>query len=238
MRVADCRMSTTRVQRRRPSIVTPWRTRLLAFGPAALATIAIAVLAPAWLHGILRGVAAYDAGTLVLLAVCWTLGMQQDPRRTSARASMEDPGRNAVLGVVLLTVAVALISAISILGRGPHVPTATEKAFVYGLGIAAVVLGWGLIHTMFTFRYAHMYYFDDDDDNEADRGLKFPGTDDPNDYDFAYFAFVIGMTFQVSDVQITDRGVRRVALGHGLISFAYNTAILALGINIISGLLH
>ena len=231
-------MSSGTIRQPGPSSAGAWGGRLLAFGAAGVAAALIAVAAPPWLHGTTRGVAAYDAATFVLLIIFWTVGMQSDARKTSARASVEDPGRNAILGIVLVTVAVALISAISILGHGPHVTTGIEKSFVYGLGIAAVVLGWILIHTTFSFRYAHMYYFDDDDDNYADRGLKFPGTDDPDDYDFAYFSFVIGMTFQVSDVQITDRGVRRVVLGHGLISFAYNTAILALGINIISGLLH
>jgi uncharacterized membrane protein len=91
---------------------------------------------------------------------------------------------------------------------------------------------------MFVFRYAHLFYFDSDDDGTAQRGLIFPGTKEPNDFDFAYFSFVIGMTFQVSDVQIKDSGVRRVALFHALISFAYNTTIVALVINIVSGLFH
>jgi uncharacterized membrane protein len=68
--------------------------------------------------------------------------------------------------------------------------------------------------------------------------LTFPGTTDPDDYDFAYFAFVVGMTFQVSDVQITDPGVRSVVLLHGILSFGYNTAILALVVNLASNLLN
>ena len=70
------------------------------------------------------------------------------------------------------------------------------------------------------------------------RGLLFPGTDKPDDYDFAYFSFVVGMTFQVSDVQVVDKDVRRLVLLHGLVSFAYNTAILALVVNLASGLLY
>ena len=91
---------------------------------------------------------------------------------------------------------------------------------------------------MFTLRYAHLFYFDENDDHQADGGLTFPGTQKPNDYDFAYFAFVVGMTFQVSDVQVTRPAMRKVVLLHGLISFGYSTAILALGVNIVSGLLH
>jgi uncharacterized membrane protein len=164
--------------------------------------------------------------------------MHAHPKDTECRAAVEDPGRNAVLALVIVSVIGGLASAISIIGRGPHVANAGEKSIVYVLGLAAVFLGWFLIHTLFTFRYAHLYYYDDDGDNEADRGLTFPGTQMPNDYDFAYFSFVVGMTFQVSDVQITDSGVRRVVLLHGLISFAYNSTILALVINLVSGLIH
>lgn len=223
---------------RRPFMQAPWRGRLIVFSAAALAVLAVNVAAPVWLTGISRAVAAYDAAAAVLIVLFWTLAMHANPSHTQERAAVEDPGRNAVLGIVLLSVIIGLASAIAILGRVPHVNTVNEKLVIYLLGVGAVVTGWLLIHTLFTFRYAHLFYFDDDDDNQADRGLTFPGTKEPSDFDFAYFSFVVGMTFQVSDVQVTDSGVRRVVLFHGLISFAYNTAILALVINIASGLLH
>jgi uncharacterized membrane protein len=229
---------TSSATKRQPFFVNPWRSRLVAFGFAGSIGAVVMLAAPAWLHGTIRAVAAYDFGSVALLAVFWFLAMHSDPQFTSARASIEDPPRNLVLGVVLMSVAVALWAAVSILGRGPNVATSHEKAIAYGFGIAAVAIGWTLIHTMFTFRYAHLFYYDDDDDNEADRGLLFPGTKDPNDFDFAYLSFGIGTTFQVSDVQITDRGIRRVVLFHSIVSFVYNSTILALLINIVSGLLH
>jgi uncharacterized membrane protein len=221
-----------------PNINIAWRNRLVAFGSAAIVGIAMELGAPAWLHGISRAVSAYDAAALTLVVLFWSVAMHADPERTQRRAAQEDPGRNIVLGIVLVAVVAGLASAIAILGHGPQVATRSEKFVGYGLAIGAVVVGWLLIHTMFTFRYAHLYYFDDDDDNEADRGLTFPGGEDPSDYDFAYFSFVVGMTYQVSDVQITDRRVRRLVLYHALISFAYATMILALAINIVSGLVH
>jgi len=221
-----------------PFVRTPWRGRLVGFGGAGLAALAVVFLSPAWLTGTSRAVAAYDASALVVLAVFWTIGMHSNAKFTQVRAAVDDPGRNIVLFVVLLSVGVGLVSAVAILGAGPHVPSMNEKGVVYALGLIAVVAGWSLIHTIFVFRYAHLYYYDDDDDNEADRGLTFPGTEEPTDYDFAYFSFVIGMTFQVSDVQITDERVRRVVLFHAIISFAYNTAIVALVINLLSGLFH
>src|ERR1700743_2684598 len=106
------------------------------------------------------------------------------------------------------------------------------------LVITSVIVSWVLVHTLFTLRYAHMYYDTDDDEGNAKPmgGLEFPKEENPDYLDFVYFAFVIGMTFQVSDVEISDRQIRRLAWVHGMISFAFNTAIVALSINVISGL--
>jgi uncharacterized membrane protein len=101
-----------------------------------------------------------------------------------------------------------------------------------------VLSSWILIHTIFALHYAHAFYRECDDDPESGNGsgLMFPGEEHPDYVDFAYFSFVIGMTFQVSDVQITSSRIRRLALVHGLLSFCFNTVILALAINIGSSL--
>ena len=107
------------------------------------------------------------------------------------------------------------------------------------LAVGTVLCSWALVHTVFTLRYAHLYYLGSTEKADGDPcgGLDFPAEKTPDYMDFTYFSFVIGMTFQVSDVQITSRRIRRLALVHGLVSFAFNTVILALSINIISGLL-
>ncbi len=212
-----------------------WRSRAIAFGSAVAGALLAYLFAPAWLQGTVRAVAAYDVAAVILLAIHWRYTLVDDARTTGARGAQEDPGRNLVLGVILISIFFGLASAVVILGKGPNVPAA-DRALAIGFGVAAVALGWLLIHTTFIFRYSHLFYFDDDDDGNATRGLIFPGTTDPDDFDFAYFSFVIGMTFQVSDVQITDPAVRRVVLLHGIISFVYNTAILALVVNLASGL--
>ena len=124
-----------------------------------------------------------------------------------------------------------LYAALGVLGHDSsaqsHVPGTSA------LGIGAIVLSWTLIHTFATLRYAHLYYAKGDGS-----GLEFPKTKDPSDYDFAYFAFVIGMTFQTSDVNITSTAIRRLALVHALISFGFNVAIIAVAVNIATGLLH
>jgi uncharacterized membrane protein len=201
---------------------------------AVLGAASIVVFAPAWLRGTTRFVAGYNLAALVLLAFYWLHGLRRNARETQRRAEIEDPGRNVVLTIVLLSCLTGLASAIAILGRGPNVPP-NDRSLALGVGLAAVALGWLLIHSAFAFRYAHLYY--EDDDGRMRRGLVFPGNHPPDDYDFAYFSFVIGMTFQVSDVQVVDSGVRRLVLLHGVIAFLYNTAILALVINLASGLL-
>jgi uncharacterized membrane protein len=107
------------------------------------------------------------------------------------------------------------------------------------LSVAAIVLSWVLVHTLFTLRYAHFYYIDalKVERDSIEGGLIFPEDKSPDYLDFAYFAFVIGMTCQVSDVQISSKAMRRLATVHGLIAFAFNTAILALFVNIIAGLI-
>ncbi|HEY5427144.1 MAG TPA: DUF1345 domain-containing protein [Candidatus Tumulicola sp.] len=205
---------------------------------AAIVAVAIGFFGPSWLRSMVRVVAVYDAAVLAILLYYWRVVMLTDAADTKRRAASQDPGRDVVFVAILLAVGFGLLAAIAILGRGPHDEAPHHAAAIYALGFGAVVLGWLLIHTIFLFHYAHLYYSDWRRDKEGDRGLIFPGTNEPNDIDFAYFSFVLGMTFQVSDVQITDRRIRRPALAHGMISFAYNTAILAVVVNIVSNLLH
>ena len=105
------------------------------------------------------------------------------------------------------------------------------------VSFCSILFSWALVHTILTFHYAHLYYDDQKDDPLQNReGLSFPKEKAPDYIDFAYFSFVVGMTFQVSDVQITDRRMRRLVLAHGLISFLLNTFVVALTVNFIAGL--
>jgi len=104
------------------------------------------------------------------------------------------------------------------------------------LAVAGMMLSWVMVHTIFTFHYAHLYYFRANDDTPNSEALDFPQTPKPDYLDFAYYSFVIGMTFQVSDVNINSRIMRRTTLAHALLSFALNTFVVALTINLIAGL--
>ncbi|MBV8750164.1 MAG: DUF1345 domain-containing protein [Candidatus Eremiobacteraeota bacterium] len=212
-----------------------WRTRkrLVNFGVAGLVALIVHTVVPTWLHGATRFVAAYDAGALALLLLNWRV-LHDDPAQTRARAADEDPGRNVVTLVILSAVAVGLVAAIAIVGHGPQVRTDLERWEAYALGLIAIIVGWFLVHTVYTFRYAHLYYFDDDGDGCG--GVTFPGTPEPSDYDFAYLSFTIGTSFAISDPQVTETRIRREIMVHSIISFAYNSVIIGMVINLFAGI--
>ncbi len=214
---------------------TAWAGRAIGFGSAIVVGLVVSFFGPTWLHGTVRAVAVYDGAALAYLVAALVTVVQDDADLTRERAARADPGRNIVLLVVLVTVSVGFAAAIAILGKGPKVPTALERETAIGLAIASVVIGWSLIHTLFAFRYAHLYYIGP----KHPPRLIFPANDtDPDDYDFLYYSFVIGMTYQVSDVSIADETLRRVTLGHALLSFAFNTSIIAFGVNLVTNLVH
>ena len=154
-------------------------------------------------------------------------------------AKKEDSSRTIIFIFILLAAIISLFAVIILL---KILPDTKQIGYRYHIGfsILSVVLSWLLIHTVFTFRYAHLYYTcrseEKDMAKETEGGLEFPGDNSPDYMDFAYFSFVLGMTFQVSDVQISSRQIRKLALLHGLISFLYNTVILALCVSIVSNL--
>lgn len=183
-----------------------------------------------------RLIAGWNAGALTLLVLAWAIIWECDTEKTRSRAATEDPGRNAVWAIVLGASTLSLFSAAYVLRRAKTLAPRYEALLVI-LCLAAVVSAWCLTHTAYTLRYAHLHYRDDDDDGSQDGGLVFPGGKPPDYYDFAYFSFTVGMCFQVSDVSITSSPIRRAVLVHSVLSFAYNTAILALAMNLVAGLL-
>jgi uncharacterized membrane protein len=180
----------------------------------------------------------YAASTLLL---AWISILYSSPQEIRRVTSPQDSSR-AIITSLLLLAAVASIFSVVVLLRQPaqFAPVSTEPLSLrVALSFTAVVCSWSLVHTTFALRYAHIFYDTPASGKGAahEEGLSFPGTDEPDFLDFAYFAFVIGMTSQVSDVAITSRRMRRQALLHGVISFGFNTMVLALGVNVMSGLI-
>jgi uncharacterized membrane protein len=175
-------------------------------------------------------VAGWDAGGVVMLGLAWWLIGTADAEEMRQRAATVDPGRRAVSLTVIAGCVFSLFAAAVVMRRAEHLtPTSAALGLLSTLCLSAVIIAWLLVHTAYTLRYAHLYYCDDD---EGIGGLEFPGQLRPDALDFAYFAFTLGMCFQVSDVAISNRLIRRAALGHALLSFLFNTAILALALNL------
>ena len=173
-----------------------------------------------------------------VLFFAWTTILVKHPKQISTVASEQDASYLVIFTVVVFAAFVSLFAIILLL-HGLPVDSRRLLDEHIVLSVVAVALSWFLIHTLFTIRYAHLYYTlpagaSKDNHNYAG-GLIFPGEGLPDFLDFAYFSFVIGMTFQTADVSISGRTIRRFSLLHGFLSFVYNTSIIALSINIISG---
>lgn len=194
---------------------------------------AVFVLVPAQ-HGLtLRVTAAWDAGALAMGTLAWWFIGRVPATTTRAWAASEDPGRRLVGALVTVASAFSLFATGYALREARTCPAETRPAFL-ALGLLAVASAWALTHTTFTLRYAHLYYRDG---VEHEGGLEFPGGHHPAYLDFAYFAFTLGMCFQVSDVAVTSPLLRKTVLFHSVLSFAYNTVILGIALNFAIGTL-
>lgn len=168
------------------------------------------------------------AGSAVYLLWSWWTIWPMDAAATSAHALREDPGR-AATDTVLVSAAVASLGAVALLllsgksgGANPDIQAAVS--------VMAVALAWALVHTLFANRYARLYY------TGPDGGISFNEDDLPQYSDFAYFAFTVGMTFQVSDTNITTKEIRATALRHALLSYLLGAVVIAATINLVAGL--
>jgi uncharacterized membrane protein len=197
-----------------------------------IAWFATATLGLSWLT---RALLVGDIAGLTLLAFASWIIISTNSDETRKHAASEDPGRKIVWFVVLAVSAFALFAATFVLTRDRALQ-GRESTLVLVLLLATTIASWLLTHTAFTFRYAHQFYRGGPDD---EGGIQFPHDADdkleaPDYLDFAYFAFTIGMCFQVSDSAVTDRGIRHTVLAHALLSFAYNTGIIALVLSIVT----
>lgn len=178
---------------------------------------------------------AFAATTLLII---WSNILLFHPRETAEVAHEQDNTRFMMFLFVIAAACISLFAIILLLQSAPSSKGLNNHIL---LTAASVFCSWTLIHTVFTLRYAHMYYTYNSRQHleageEPHGGLDFPGAEHPDFLDFAYFSFVLGMTFQTADVTITGRNIRRLALLHGFLAFVYNTIIVALSINIVSGL--
>jgi uncharacterized membrane protein len=175
----------------------------------------------------------WDFFSFCILALMWIRIIRANPQSVSQSAKLQDSSQTAIFVFVVVSACTSLLALAVLLHTAKDLSRAKLNEHIL-LSAATVICSWVLVHTVFALHYANVFY--KACTKEGD-GLLFPEEKCPDYMDFAYFSFVIGMTSQVSDVQISSRQIRRLALVHGMVSFAFNVVIVALTINIISGLL-
>jgi uncharacterized membrane protein len=184
----------------------------------------LAVLVSGWRSATCL-LAGWDVSSALYLGLAFQMMARSDAGDIRRRAALQDEGQFTIL---TLTVGAALASLAAIFAELSTSATATRQPGHVILATLTILLSWALIHTIFALHYTHEYY-----DDTGGQGMVFPGGEaDPDYWDFIYFSFVIGMTSQVSDVAITSKEIRRTATVHGIVSFMFNAALLALTVNI------
>jgi uncharacterized membrane protein len=200
------------------------------FISAVLGLITMLVL-PATL--ITRTLIGWDVGVLIyLVAAAVVMTQCSSASAMQSNAAAQDEGAWAIL---VLTAAAGLASLIAIFAELAAIERTDPHYGIYvTLAIGTVVLSWTFIHTIFALHYAHEFY----GTGEHKNGLHFPGDAAPDYWDFIYFSFVVGMTFQVSDVAVMHKTVRRTVVAHGALSFFFTTAVVAMAVNIAASIIQ
>ena len=199
----------------------------LRFYGAALIGLAFYLLAPP-LPELIRPIAAGDLFFVAYLAAMAVMTLRLGGGALRARAAREDEGIALVVLIVLTVITFCCVAVVAVLNQRQ-----APSTFSLVLAVAAAPLGWLTLHTVAAFHYANLFYAPAGPHKPGGHagGLQFPGTERPNIWDFLYYAFVVGMTAQVSDVQVMTTKVRRATLGHSVVSFFFNTAIIAMAVN-------
>jgi uncharacterized membrane protein len=219
-------MSVPRL-RRRPLLLRILRARVRLFASAAIGIAVTVVLSfvTRWPLAT-RALTGWDIGVALYLSLAAHVMATSTVDVLRNHAAEQDEGQGAIL---VLSVSAALASLVAIFGElRPNSAGGGERqaAHVFLAGVT-ILLSWAFIHTIFALHYAYEFY-----DVHVPGGLAFPGDDEPDYWDFVYFSFIIGMTSQVSDVAVTSKGIRRIVVAHGVLSFIFNVALLALTINL------
>lgn len=199
--------------------------RLVATAVVAAALGAVAAFVAPWQIAVLTG---WCTGALAFLAQVVREIAGSDAARTKEIATREDVSHVLADATLIAAASASLIGVGFALAKAGEYHGGTRGSLT-GLGVISVVLAWLMVQTIYLLRYARVYY-------ETDDGVDFGG-EEPDYHDFAYLAFTIGMTYQVSDTAITRRELRRTVLRHALLSFVFATAFIAVLVNVVGGLL-
>jgi len=202
------------------------RLSLAALAGAAAAGLALLVFPLG-----LTPLVGWDVAALAYMCSVWVSIRRLDAEHTARQAVWEDPTQGAADLLLLAAAVVSLVAVGYVLLRASSA-SGLGKALYVAFGVASVVLSWAVVHTVYTLRYAGIYY------TGTDGGVDFHDPAKPAYSDFAYLAFTVGMTFQVSDTELNSKEFRATVLRHSLLSYLFGTVIVALTINIVAGLNH
>jgi uncharacterized membrane protein len=167
-----------------------------------------------------------DVFYFVFLGLCLVMIAGQTKETLKRRARTEDEGIFIVLLITVATMAFFIDGVFTALNRKHGI-----SALPLALAGTGAIAGWLTLHTVMAFHYADIHYFDDPEVQGDEKDLAFPGGGDPGPWDFLYYSFVVGMTAQVSDVQVLTTAMRRTTLFHGVVSFFFNTVFIAMAVN-------
>jgi uncharacterized membrane protein len=212
---------------RHPDRATPASVQLTVMGLIGLCTGAVfgVLVSPR-----LAPLFGWDVAALTYLVLAWRALWPMDAERTAQLAIQEDPNR-AVRDVLLLTACVASLVAVGVIMSGARgEPAGPSRDLYSGFGMVSVLLSWLVVHTVYTTRYARIYY------TGPDGGIDFHQPQPPCYADFAYVAFTVGATFQVSDTDLSSHEMRKTVLRHMLVSYLFGAIIIAATVNLVAGL--
>lgn len=211
----------------------PLRRILISLGLTAVVFAGLK-LGQVYISTLVLYVLLWDVFALSYIATAWVVFVRRTVPEIRSWARIDDGSRSFVTILLLLSSFASMVTVVLLMVSGQG-----KEGIYLPVAITGILSSWALVHTTYSFHYAHLFYDDDENDNTRHAGgLDFPQEKHPDYLDFAYFSFVIGMTFQVSDVQIGNRIIRRTVLVHGLLSYILNTFVVALTINLIAGLKH
>lgn len=210
----------------RGSHITAGTRVLLVFALGVLA-FGIASLFMSWQVATLIG---WSVSAASFVASVWFSVGRMDGVATAEFATIEDSSR-AAADIVLITASSASLLGVALTLLKASGESGATRAFITGIATLSVILSWAAVHTVFTLRYARLYFANGG-------GIDFNEEQTPNYFDFAYIAFTIGMTYQVSDTAVTVKDIRTTALRHALLSYVFGTGVVAMLINVVAGLLN
>lgn len=200
--------------------------RLVAMAVAGIVAAMVSGSAGSWAYAPIVG---WAVAALVYTSWVWLLIGRMGAAETASHAVREDPSRG-LSDLLVLAASLASLGAVALVLIEARHSSGARQGLLASLAVAGVVLSWLLVHTLFTLRYASLYYRD------GEGGIDFNQEASPQYSDFAYLAFSVGMTFQVSDTDVQTHGIRSAILRHSLLSYVFGSVILATTINLVVGL--